>query len=304
MNWSDLPSLSSLRAFAALADAGSYTQAAAALNVSHAAVSQQVKALEERLGVPLVARDGRGIALTEEGAALARDLATGFAAIGRGVETLTGAGAEVPVQITMSPAFAVQWFMPRITEFQKQHPEITLMLNPTAEVVALKPGGIDLAIRYGDRRAPDAKVDPVLIADMVVVGTPALIGARDLTDPAMLVGMPWLQELGTNEVADWMARHGVTLDRPLMITHMPGNLIMEAVRRGDGITYTARPWVAEELRAGQLIELFSDKAFGIYYIVTRPGVLRRPVTTFVKWLKCQAAVEMGSRSKKRKPRRN
>ncbi len=303
MNWSDFPSLGSLRAFAAVADAGSYTQAAAALNVSHAAVSQQVKALEERLGVPLVARDGRGIALTEEGAALARDLATGFAAIARGVETLTGAGAERPVQVTMSPAFAVRWFMPRITEFQKRHPEITLMLNPTAEVVPLKPGGIDLAIRYGDSRAPDAKVDPVLIADMVVVGTPALIGARDMTDPAMLVDMPWLQELGTHEVADWMARHGVTLDRPLMITHMPGNLIMEAVRRGDGITYTARPWVEEELKAGRLVELFSDRAFGVYYIVTRPGVLRRPVKTFVKWLKRQAAAEIGSHSKKGKPRR-
>ncbi len=291
MNWSGLPSLSSLRAFAAVADAGSYTQAAAALNVSHAAVSQQVKALEERLGIALVARDGRGIALTEEGAALARDLATGFAAIARGVETLTGAGDERPVQVTMSPAFAVRWFMPRITAFQKQHPEITLMLNPTAEVVALKPGGIDLAIRYGDSRAPAAKIDPVLIADMVVVGTPALLGARDITDPAMLVDMPWLQELGTHEVADWMARHGVTLDRPLMITHMPGNLIMEAVRRGDGITYTARPWVEEELRAGQLIELFSDRAFGIYYIVTRPGVQRRPVKIFVKWLKRQAAAD-------------
>jgi LysR family glycine cleavage system transcriptional activator len=294
MNWSGLPSLGSLRAFAAVADAGSYTQAAAALNVSHAAVSQQVKALEERLGVALVARDGRGIALTEEGAALARDLATGFAAIARGVETLTGAGADRPVQITMSPAFAVQWFMPRITAFQKRHPEITLMLNPTAEVVVLKPGGIDLAIRYGDNRTPDAKVDPVLIADMVVVGTPALIGARDITDPAMLVDMPWLQELGTHEVADWMARHGVTLDRPLMITHMPGNLIMEAVRRGDGITYTARPWVEEELRAGRLVELFSDKAFGVYYIVTRPGVPRQSVKTFVKWLKRQAAVETAS----------
>ncbi len=294
MNWSDLPSLGSLRAFAAVADAGSYTRAAAALNVSHAAVSQQVKALEERLAVPLVVRDGRGIALTEEGETLARDLAIGFAAIRRGVETLTGADAERPVQVTMSPAFAVQWFMPRITDFQKLHPEITLMLNPTAEVVALKPGGIDLAIRYQDSRGPDAKADPVLIADMVVVGTPALIGERDITDPAMLVDMPWLQELGTHEVADWMARHGVTLDRPLMITHMPGNLIMEAVRRGDGITYTARPWVEEELKAGQLVELFSDRAFGVYYIVTRPGVPRQSVKTFVKWLKRQAAVETAS----------
>ncbi len=289
MNWSGLPSLSSLRAFTAVADTGSYTQAATALNVSHAAVSQQVKALEERLGVPLVARDGRGIALTEEGETLARDLATGFAAIRRGVETLTGADAERPVQVTMSPAFAVRWFMPRITDFQKQHPEITLMLNPTAEVVELKPGGIDLAIRYRDSRGPDTKVDPVLIADMVVVGTPALIGEQEITDPAMLVDMPWLQELGTNEVADWIARHGVTLDRPLMITHMPGNLIMEAVRRGDGITYTARPWVEEELRSGQLIGMFVEKAFGTYYIKTRPGVLRSPVKTFVKWLKQQAA---------------
>ncbi len=296
MNWSDLPSLSSLRAFSAVADTGSYTQAATALNVSHAAVSQQVKALEERLGVPLVARDGRGIALTEEGETLAQDLTTGFAAIRRGVETLTGADAERSVQVTMSPAFAVQWFMPRIMDFQKQHPGITLMLNPTAEVVELKPGGIDLAIRYRDSRGSDTKVDPILIADMVVVGTPALIGEREITDPAMLVDMPWLQELGTNEVADWIARHGVTLDRPLMITHMPGNLIMEAVRRGDGITYTARPWVEEELRAGQLIELFSDEAFGTYYIAMRPGVLRPPVKTFVKWLKRQAATEAATRA--------
>ena len=137
MNWSDLPSLSSLRAFAVLADKGSYTRAATALNVSHAAVSQQVKALEARLGVPLVARDGRGVALTEEGQSLARDLATGFAAIRRGVETLTGADDQRPVQVTMSPAFAVRWLMPRITDFQVQHPEITLMLNPTAEVVEL-----------------------------------------------------------------------------------------------------------------------------------------------------------------------
>jgi LysR family glycine cleavage system transcriptional activator len=296
MDWSGLPSLNSLRAFAAVADTGSYTQAATALNVSHAAVSQQVKALEERLGVPLIARDGRGIMLTEEGATLARDLAAGFAAIRRGVETLTGADAERPVQVTMSPAFAVQWFMPRIMDFQERHPEIMLMLNPTAEVVELKPGGIDLAIRYRDKRGPKAKVDPVLIADMVVVGTPALIGEQEITDPATLVNLPWLQQYGTNEVADWMARHDVTLQRPLMITHMPGNLIMEAVRRGDGITYTARPWVEEELRSGQLIELFSERAFGTYYIQTRPGVLRPPVRTLVRWLKRQAATGSTPRS--------
>ncbi len=290
MIWADLPSLNALRAFAAAAESGSYSRAGAVLNVSHAAVSQQVKALEVRLGVTLAVRKGRGIALTAEGTALARDLAAGFATIQRGVEALTGADAMRPVQVTMSPAFAVSWLMPRIVDFQQLHPEITLMLNPTGEVMELKPGGIDMAIRYRDTRELDTEVSPVLIADMVVVATPSLIGAQAIAEPAMLLDMPWLQELGTNEVSEWFVRHGVIPERPIKITHMPGNLIMEAVRRGDGITNTARPFVAEEIRSGQLIELFSDSAFGTYYIQTRPGVLRPPVRAFVKWLKRQAAL--------------
>ena len=294
MNWADLPSLNSLKAFSALAESGSYTKAGAALNVSHAAVSQQVKALEARLGTTLVARNGRGIALTEEGTALARDLQAGFTAIRRGVEALTGLDSIRPVQVTTSSAFAVMWLMPRIVDFQTRHPDITLMLNPTSQIIELKPGGVDLAIRYRDSHKLDRKVEAVLVADMVVVGTPALIGEREITDPAMLVEMPWLQELGTNEVADWLARRGVTLERPLMISHMPGNLIMEAVRRGDGITYTVRPFVEKEIKSGQLIELFADKAFGTFYIQTPPGVPRPPVKAFVQWLKQQAAVDPAS----------
>ena len=285
MEWSELPSLTSLRAFAALAERKSYTRAATALNVTHAAVSQQIKALEGQLGVSLVTREGRGIALTMEGELLARDLEIGFASIRRGVETLTGAGALRPVQITMSPAFATEWLMPRISEFQIQHPEITLMLNPTGEVVELKPGGVDMAIRYRSSDRLENDVTSVLISDTVVIGTPALIGTRALRDPAMLMDMPWLQELGTNEVAEWMARRGVKLDRPLIINHMPGNLIMEAVRRGDGITYTARAFFQDEIRSGQVVVLHSEPAFGHYYIETCPGVMRPAVKTFVNWLK-------------------
>jgi LysR family glycine cleavage system transcriptional activator len=285
MDWSELPSLTSLRAFAALAEQKSYTRAATALNVSHAAVSQQVKALEEWLGVSLVTRVGRGIALTMEGELLARDLEVGFAAIRRGVEVLGGAGATRPVQVTMSPAFATEWLMPRIAEFQVQHPEITLMLNPTGEVVDLKPGGVDMAIRYCSSDRLKKGVTSVLISDTVVIGTPALIGTRALRDPAILMDMPWLQELGTNEVAEWMARRGVTLDRPLIINHMPGNLIMEAVRRGAGITYTARAFFQDEIRSGQVVVLHSEPAFGHYYIETCPGVMRPPVKAFVNWLK-------------------
>jgi len=288
MDWSELPSLTGLRAFAALAERKSYTRAAADLNVSHAAVSQQVKALEERLGVALVARAGRGIALTTEGALLARDLDIGFAAIRRGVEALGGADAARPVQVSMSPAFATEWLMPRIMEFQYRHPDITLMLNPTAELVELKPGGIDMAIRYRNRDRLKENAPSVLISDMVVIGTPSLVGAPGPRDPATLIDMPWLQELGTNEVADWMARRGVKLDRPLMIHHMPGNLIMQAVRRGDGITYTARAFLREDIRSRQVVVLHSEPAYGVYVIETSPGVLRPAVRTFLNWLQDKA----------------
>jgi LysR family glycine cleavage system transcriptional activator len=288
MSWTGFPTLNSLRAFATVAETRSFSKAATILNVTHAAVSQQIKALEERLGLSLVVRDGRGIALSVEGAALARDLATGFAAIRRGVEALTGANATRPVQATMSPAFAVSWLMPRITEFQQEYPDVTLMLNPTAEVVELTPGGIDLAIRFCDGHWPGMEITPLLLCDMVVVGSRELIGRHEITDPATLFDLPWLQELGTNEVAEWMRRRGLTPDQPPMITHMPGNLIMESVRRGDGLTYTARSFVEQEIRSGQLVELSSENDTGGYYIVTRPGVLRPPVRGFVNWLKRQA----------------
>lgn len=287
MKWLDLPPLNSLRAFSALAEAGGYSRAASRLNVTHAAVSQQVKALEAHLGVPLVLREGRGVRLTPEGEILARDLNAGFAMMSRGVDAVLGTAASRPVQITMSPAFAVEWLMPRITAFQQRHPEIILMLNPSIDVVELKAGGIDLAIRFTDRRRLKEAITPFMVSDMVVIGAPSLLGDEAFDDPADLMNLPWLQELGTNETADWFERRGVALNRPLMISQMPGNLIMEAVRRGDGITYTVGAYFEEEIKGGKMRVLYREPAFGIFYIATAPGVVRPAVKTFLDWLNRQ-----------------
>jgi DNA-binding transcriptional LysR family regulator len=185
---------------------------------------------------------------------------------------------------------AASWLMPRLPDFQKRHPEFSLMLNPTAELVEPTPGGIDLAIRFGDGYWPKMEVTPLLLPDIVVVGARELIGNKDITNLSLLVEMPWLQELGTNEVAQWMERHELRPDRPTKITHMPGNLIMDAVRRGDGLTYTARCFVDEDIRSGRLVVLSSETGVGGYYIVTRAGVQRAPVKAFVKWLKRQSEI--------------
>jgi len=288
MDWLRLPPLNSLRAFSALAETSSYTRAAERLNVTHAAVSQQIRSLEERLGLPLVKREGRGIRLTNEGLALAAALEDGFSAIEQGILRLQETSAERPVQVTMSPAFAVEWLMPRIMEFQNANPDITLLLNPTGKVVELKQGGIDVAIRYRDRRRPNASVQPVLVTDMIIIGAPSLVAGRDLSKPEFLVDMPWLQELGTNEVAEWLTYRGVIPDRSLNINHMPGNLIMNAVRRGDGLTYTARAFFQDEIATGKMIELFSENKFATYYIEKPPGPQRPAVDTFIRWLASKA----------------
>ncbi|NNC99135.1 MAG: LysR family transcriptional regulator [Gammaproteobacteria bacterium] len=288
MNWSGLPPLNSLRAFAALAEAGSYKKAAITLSVTHAAVSQQVRALEERLSTSLVVPDGRGIRLTKDGLILAHKLDAGFSMIRAGVENILTSGATHPVQLSTSPAFAMEWLMPRIQDFQSTHPEIPLLLNPTVRLVDLSPDGVEVAIRYRDKRRLEKPFTPVLVSDMIVIAAPALIQNRSFANPEDLMNLPWLQELNTNEVADWFAYRGTSITKPLMITQMPGNLIMQAVRRGDGISYTARAFFEEDIQAGRMKVLFSDSAVGIYCIEICKQPLRQSVQTLVDWLRSQS----------------
>lgn len=290
MNLTRIPPLNSLRAFAALADSKSYTRAAAKLNVTHPAVRQQVKTLEEHLGVALVFRQGRGISLTPDGQALARDLENAFGVIHQSISRLTGSEAARPVQITTSPAFAVEWLMPQIAEFQQTHPDITLLLNPTADLIELRPGGVDVAIRYRDHRKVDDDVETVLVSDMVVVGASSLVEENYVAAPSTLVDLPWLQELGTNEVAEWFERRGVTTHKPLIVSQMPGNLIMQAVRRGDGITYTARAFFRDEIRSGQVRVLHSEAAAGHYCLKVSSGPVRPSLKTFLTWLRSKAEI--------------
>jgi LysR family glycine cleavage system transcriptional activator len=287
MDWRSMPSLNALRAFSALAETGSYTKAGEALNVTHAAVMQQIKALEAFFGVQLATRSGRGVALTDDGRLLARDLDAGFRQIAQGVEALANLQQARPLHVTMSPVFAVKWLMPRLADFQSRHPDVTLLLNPTGMLVDLERDGMDVAIRYSRTEDLPKDADVLIVLDLVVVGTPALVTSQRISEPADLMHLPWLMELGTNEVPDWFARHGVTLDRPLMISQMPGNLIMDAVKRSDGVTYTARQWVNDEIRSGELVELFPEDGIGAFYIHTRAGDQRQSVRLFSKWLRAQ-----------------
>ena len=288
MDWLSLPSMASLRAFAAFAERRNVSDAGAALNVSHAAISQQLRVLEKHLGVALLDRTGKALTLTAEGEHLARALQLGFGSISAVVEDLMRSGEARPVHVSLTPSFAASWLMPRLPAFQADYPDINLAIDPSPHLVTLAPGGVDVAIRYGAGGWPGVDVEMLLKTPFVVVAAPALLGGKARWTPEELSQLPWLEELGTTEASNWLAKRGV--DHPPLAGRLslPGNLLLDGLRAGQGVTATVRHFVEQDIRAGRLVELYAEPESSGYHVLTAKTPLRPAVKTFVRWLKRQA----------------
>src|SRR5262245_40329134 len=141
-----LPSLDLLRGFEAAARHLSFTRAAGELHVTQSAVSRQIKALEEQLGVPLFRRFNRALPLTEEGPALARAVAAALAGVEQAVTRLSTLADDRPVTVTASVSFAALWLVPRLSRFRAAHPQTDVHLAATNEIADLERARIDVAV--------------------------------------------------------------------------------------------------------------------------------------------------------------
>lgn len=291
MKWTNMPPLSALRAFAAYAETNSVQRAGDALNVSHAAVSQQIRRLEEYLGVGLVDRSGRQMSLTAAGQDLAYALADGFGAIARGVEAVSSRGADRPLQVTTTASFASFWLMPRLPRFRAAHPEISLMIDPSAKTQDLSASDIDIALRYGEGDWPGVVSELVHASSVAIVAAPELVGEDDIASPDALRCYPWLQELGTNEATDWLDRNGVGKDPASSMLSLPGNLVLEAARQAQGVAITSAIAVQDDVASGRLRMLFEEDQEKGYFLVTRPGVQRPAVRHFIRWIRREIATD-------------
>jgi len=285
MEWRNLPSLTSLRAFAAAAEHQSLTKAARALNVTHSAVGQQIKALERELGTRLVMRTQHGITLTPQGAFLAKGLLEAFVSMAALTEGLSAAEAARPLLVSVTPMFASAFLVPRLSAFIETHPSIELNLDSTIEAVELKPGGVDMAIRYGTGRWAGLDAEPLLPGCLTVVASRKLIGTQRITDPRQILDFPLLQEHASIEFDTWLEKVGISRHEKRKVVRMPGNMLLEGIRNGDGIGATAPPFISDELKSGELVALFDDPIPDIgYYLVTLPGTKRPPLKVFTQWL--------------------
>ncbi|MGR3466717.1 MAG: LysR family transcriptional regulator [Shimia sp.] len=290
----DLP-LTLLRAFEAAARLGSLSGAARELNVTHAAIAQNVRKLEKELGQSLLVRSGAGMAPTPVGATLARDLGEGFGVLTRGVQTVRDLTEERPVTLSCTPTFAEYWLLPRLPTFWAAHPGIQVAITPSPSVVDLKRDGFDLAIRHGRGPWPGLVAEPLVDADALLVATPdhdfpERYGPMDDAKRAALSAMPWLLDESYGEYWRWVRALGIDLDAVHSRRFATNTLVIAATRAGLGVSVQPRAIVARDLDRGILIPIHesADDQGALSWLLTLDAPRRPALAAFLKWLRREA----------------
>ncbi|MEM9852299.1 MAG: LysR family transcriptional regulator, partial [Pseudomonadota bacterium] len=259
--------------------------AARELNVTHAAVAQHVRALEDIFTTQLMYRRGRGMDLTEAGTTLAAALASGFGAIADGVRALHDRTEARPVRLSVTPSFGENWLMPRLGRFWTENPGVELEIQPTTRLVDLRHDDVDLAVRYGRGVWPGVQSTPLAAARFAIVGAPGLVGDLRPTTTEELKSFRWIVERFTRE-AEFLTRHlGFDFDEVETTVVDTNALALSAVRAGLGLSVQSRAIVDHDIAAGRLIAL-SDAVKDTlgYYIVTLAGRDRPERRQVIRWM--------------------
>jgi LysR family transcriptional regulator of beta-lactamase len=248
-------SLNALRAFEAAARHLSFTKAADELCVTQAAVSHQVKALEDRIGATLFRRTPRGLVLTDEGQALAPTLTESFERMMRLVGNFEGGRLKEVLTVSVVGTFAVGWLLPRLSKFHEQHPFIDLRLLTNNNTVDLAGESLDCAIRYGDGAWHGTEAQPVLKAPLSPLCTPAM--AERLRHPSDLASVSLLRSYRPQDWPMWLSAasvSGVVARGPMFDASF---LMVHAAMQGAGVALAPPIMFQRELAGGSLIQPFS-----------------------------------------------
>ncbi|PFH07976.1 LysR family transcriptional regulator of beta-lactamase [Collimonas sp. PA-H2] len=283
--------LNALRAFEVSARLLSFTRAASELNVTQAAISQQVKNLEERMGVQLFRRLPRGLALTAEGIALLPVLAESFGRIASVLEQFQDSRGRSREVLTVGAVgtFAVGWLIPRLRDFQQAHPFVDFRLFTNNNRVDIAGEGLDYAIRFGDGAWHGTDAEALLEAPLSPMCSPAL--APYLREPADLGNQMLLRSYRSDEWAIWFAAAGQACP-VLRGSVFDSSLTMaEAAAQGAGVALLPARMFARELQQGRLIRPFEvEIGSGSYWLTRLKSKQVTPaMQVFQEWLHHAAA---------------
>jgi len=303
-----LPSLDFLRGFEAAGRLASFTLAARELHLTQSALSRQVKALEEALGVALFERRHRALALTPAGARFHRQAGETLQAIARAAEEASGAMREPGLTITTTVSFASLWLIPRLPQFRARHPDVEVYVSADDRNVDLARGDVDVAIRYlGEAVPPGAtrlfgeRMLPVVSPDVAKNPRTPLKRVSDLRHHVLLHlddpegRVPWL-----NWPA-WLAANGEPGLKPAgSLRFSLYDQLAQAALGGQGVALGRLPMLGHLLDSGRLIAPFPkryDSQRGYYTLVAPHARERSDVAAFVAFLHDEAAHAEGTRAK-------
>ncbi|MEK7820782.1 MAG: transcriptional regulator GcvA [Pseudomonadota bacterium] len=292
-----IPSLNGLRVFEAAARHLSFTRAAVELFVSQAAVSQQIRALETELGQALFRREGRALALTEAGLELAAATRTALEHLHDGLARVRARGKSKTLSVSMMPSFAAKWLVPRLGRFLAAHPEVDLKIHTSLQVVDLRRGEADMAIRHGSGNYPGLAVSLVGREEIFPVCSPELMNGRSpLRVPADLAGHTLFLDFGESW-RPWLEAANVQ-ERAIVYgtEFLDTNLALQAAIDGQGIALGRTIVAADDLAAGRLVRPFdlAVPAPHAYWIVQPSDQETRPeARAFRDWISAEIRATPG-----------
>ncbi|WGS54828.1 transcriptional regulator GcvA [Paraburkholderia sp. D15] len=296
--------LNALRAFEASARHQSFSAAAEELNVTPAAIGQLVRSLEEWLGTPLFHRGNSGrarLAPTEAAQRALPDIRAGFDRLNLGLARLKEGAANGVLTVTVSPAFAAKWLLPRIDRFQAAWPDTDVRLDTSLKLLDFVAQGIDIGVRYGTGAWPGLMAERLMEEELYPVCSPLLLqNKRRLRKPADLAGQTLIHDQSVEthaEFATWDAWldaagvSGVATKRGLRINNSAA--VLQAAIDGHGVALARSVMARDDLTAGRLVRLFPEVTFDsalAYYVVYRPECETLPkLVAFRDWLMVEAA---------------
>ncbi|GLP95240.1 transcriptional regulator GcvA [Paraferrimonas sedimenticola] len=266
-----LPPLNAVKAFEAAARHLSFTRAAEELFVTQAAVSHQIKGLEEYLGLKLFRRKNRALLLTEEGQAYFLDIKDLFTQLADATERLLARGAIGALTVAMQPSFAIQWLVPRLAKFSESHPDIDVRIKAVDADDGYLADDVDVAIYYGRGKWPGVHTVKLRNEVLIPVCSPMLLnGPKPLTQPADLKHHTLLHDLSRNDWRAWFLQQGikdVNVNQGPIFSH--SSLVLQAAAHGQGVALGYSVLAQPEISAGRLVMPFNEVLLSrdAYYLV-------------------------------------
>lgn len=292
-----LPPLNALRVFDSAARHLSFTKAAEELFVTQAAVSHQIKTLEEFLGLKLFRRRNRSLLLTEEGQSYYLDIKEIFSSINEATRKLLARSAKGALTVSLSPSFAIQWLVPRLSGFNQAYPGIDVRIQAVDREEDKLADDVDVAIFYGRGNWTGLRTDRLYAEYLIPVCAPSLLtGEKPLKTPSDLIYHTLLHDTSRR---DWQAyvrqleiQNQINVQQGPIFSH--SSMVIQAAVHGQGVALVNNVMARSEIESGRLVRPFQDVLISknAFYLVCQDSQAELgKIAAFRQWILSQAANE-------------